>query len=231
MIIGILLLSIGALILLTQLLGANFLKLVGLYWPTLLILYGALRLLTDKHRHNFPLFLMAFGAILQAYKLQLFRGNILLILIALCLILLGLRMIINRFSQRHTNYNENVFTDDDDHQQKGTYGYEERDMLNDRFLFADAHRVYRSDSFSGGDIEVVFSSVTLDLKNVLPLDNVVRLNASVQFGELVLQVPADWHVIVNGKHYYSVHEKKEMPEAATTLYVDSEVFAGTLKIL
>ena len=150
MIIGILLFSIGALILLTQLLGANFLKLLSLYWPTLLILYGALRLLTDKHRHNFPLFLMAFGAILQAYKLQLFRGNILLILIALCLILLGLRIIINRFSQRHTNYNENVFTDDDDHQQKGTYGYEERDMLNDRFLFADAHRVYRSDSFSGG---------------------------------------------------------------------------------
>lgn len=230
MILGILLFGIGTLILLTQLFGGSFFSLFGLYWPTLLILYGVLRLLDDKQWHNFPLFLIALGAILQGYHLGLFRGDILLILIAIGLILLGLRRIVNRFSQKKMVYGETVFSEENV-RGNATYGYEERDVLNDRFLFADAHRVYRSDSFSGGDIEVVFSSVTIDLKNVLSLDNNVRINASVQFGELTLQVPADWHVIVNGKHYYSSQERSENSEMATTLYVDSQVFAGTLKIL
>lgn len=230
MIVGILLFSIGGLMVLTQLLGENFFALFGLYWPILLIVYGILRLLTNKHQRSFPLFLIVLGALLQAYHLHLFRGSILLILIGIGLILLGLRLILNRFAQKKAVYTENTFSDDDV-RGKASYGYEERDMLNDRFLFADAHRVFRSDSFSGGDVEVVFSSVTIDLKNVLPLDNNVRINASVQFGELVLQVPSDWHVIVNGKHYYSMQEQKENREATSTLYVDSEVFAGSLKIL
>ncbi|WP_276872850.1 LiaF transmembrane domain-containing protein [Levyella massiliensis] len=229
MIIGIMLLGIGVCIVLAQLFGWDFMNLLFTYWPCLLIIYGGIRLFTRKHSQNFSSFLIALGALVQASKLNWIRGSLIWILIGIVLILIGLRMIVDRYQKRKEwSSSASISGDADNH---GTQYFEERDMINDRFLFDKTVRVYRSDSFSGGDIDVLFSTVTINLKNVLPLDKEVRISCGIQFGELTLEVPADWHVIVNGKHYYSSEEARQTIDAATTLLVDSETFAGTLKII
>lgn len=229
MIIGIMLLGIGVCIVLAQLIGWDFMNLLFAYWPCLLIIYGGIRLFTRKHSQNFSYFLIALGALVQASKLNWIRGSLIWILIGTVLILIGLRMIVERYQKRKEwSSSASISGEANNH---SAQHFEERDMINDRFLFDKTVRVYRSDSFSGGDIDVLFSTVTINLKNVLPLDKEVRISCGIQFGELTLEVPADWHVIVNGKHYYSSDEASQTIDATTTLLVDSETIAGTLKIV
>lgn len=73
--------------------------------------------------------------------------------------------------------------------------------------------------------------MTLDFKNVWPLEDVVRLDLTINFGSVKILVPSDWHVTVNGTHYYSNSVNEKDMENNTTLVINSKIFAGDLKIV
>lgn len=273
MLFGIILLTLGLLIILSQLVSLDFWSLLGIYWPIFFVVYGLYRLVTRKGSWIFSGGIILTGILFQLKNLGYIQGSAFLILLALGLVLLGLKIIIDdrqekkAFQNHHSwAYNAGARTgatgdqsaasdeeSDEENQEAGasnsegseTAGqsrpsgghskrpnfFEEKDFLNDRFLFVNDTKVYRSDTFSGGQVEASFSDVTLDLKNVWPLENEIFMDVQVNFATLTLQVPPDWHVIVNNKHFYSARELQDQVEPDTTLIIRSREFMGTLKII
>ena len=246
MLFGILLLTLGLLILLSQLVNQNVWALFGLYWPILLVIYGTYRLATKKGSRVVSAVIIGSGALIQLKNLGLIRGSAFLILFAAGLVLLGIKIIVedhqdkeafrNRQAQAYTKTPPTGEGESDESRQAGGHSkrpnfYEEKDVLNDRFLFVNDTKVYRSDTFSGGQVEASFSDVILDLKNVWPLENEIYMDVQVNFSTLTLQLPTDWHVIVNDKHYYSAKELKDQVEPEITLIIRSREFMGSLKII
>lgn len=238
MFFGILLLVYGGLLLLSELSGWDFAAISSRYWPILVICYGIVRLFQKKKSRGFSCFLIVFGILIQLVLLNILHGNVGVILFSLLMIFIGLSSLLgaNRhtFMQRpSTEHESDVYINENESvsSKKRKAFYEDRDVLEDSFLFTEEQRIYRSDTFSGGEISVVFSTVELDLRSVLTLESEVHIRASVLFGTLTIAIPEDWHAIVNGKHYYSAGQMNGEVPTRTNLIIDSDTFAGTLRII
>lgn len=239
MLIGLFLLLIGGLLLISQIFMLSFSILFLTYWPILLVIYGGIRLFAHQRSTAFSWTLILFGGLLLLKSFDILPDNFGRILIALLLILLGIRMMRTRNrsdchaggtgDSEHGGYTH--YTAPNPHAETKRAGIHEQDFINDQFILTNDYRVYRSNAFTGGKIDVNFSSVTLDLKNVWPGGPEIKLVCNVNFGELAIDVPADWHVIIDGKHYYSKTEISHDQTPTTTLIIESHVFAGSLRIL
>lgn len=237
MFFGLILILFGGTLLASELFALSFWAVCQLYWPVLLIFYGLLQLFRAKSKWT-GLCFIAVGAILQATTLGVLSGSAWTVLMSVLLILLGLRFVIRPNNFDGTDGNDPHFSN----KQSTVYPagrqvrHIERDVLDESFSFTSAHRVYHSKTFSGGEVRSNFSTVHLDLRDVWPLENEIHLNVSIRFGELEIDIPTDWHCIVNGKHCYAHTEEKNSDptveqNAVPTLVVDSSVFAGVLRIL
>ncbi len=237
MLFGLIIVAIGVVLLASQLFNVSFWPLFNTYWPTALIIYGFLRLFKKNKSKAFSLILIAIGVVVQLNTLGMLTGNSWTIFVALVLIVLGLRVMFSAATPK----NKYVHRLDSDHSGAVSYtegrkykpdaSFEHKDVLDDRFVFTSDRRTYQSNTFSGGSIEALFSNVVMDLKNVLPLEKEIRLDCRINFSSVTIDVPSDWHVIVNGKHYYSKNEVELNQIATATLIVDSQVFAGSLRIV
>lgn len=270
MLFGILLLALGLIIILTQLFNQSFWTFFGLYWPVLVVIYGVYRLFSKKGSRVLSAAIIVSGILFQLQKLGYIQGSAFVILLAMGLVLIGIKIIVddqqekeafrNRQAQafsktkvkneedgaenrtRSSQNEEDSFVGEeentdpghrrqvDSHSKQANF-FENKDVLNDRFIFTNDTKVYRSDTFSGGQVEASFSDVTLDLKNVWPLDSEIFMDIQINFSSVTLQLPADWHVIVNNKHFYSAKELKDQVEPETTLIIHSREFMGSLKII
>lgn len=243
MFLGAIFLAIGLLLLTSQLLGLDYDTLFALYWPSIIILYGIFRLVVRRKASPTTLCILFAGLLIQFRTLGWLSENIWTILLALLLISLGIKFVIDAFeskqkvrsahsggAQAHFSYQDTSASSRHDDSFRST-SFEDRDFLDDRFLFSSEKRIYRSNAFSGGKVDVDFSSIFLDLRNVWPLEKDMTLDVNVRFGTLTIDVPADWHVIVDGKHCYTNQEATVPQPTTCTLIVTSHVFAGTLRIL
>ncbi len=250
MFVGLLIFALGCLLLLGQVFAKSIWFLWKYFWPTFLIIYGIRRLAQKNKSRYISLFIIAFGGLSLVRSLGVLKGSVTGIIMAIILILCGLKIMLDEKTRTNTfSFNVNRPGSGGDHQtdeesedeeeakyeyRKSGYEntfYEEKDIIDERFIFTQANRIYRSDNFSGGRLEADFSDVTLDLKNVWPLEDVVRLDLTINFGNVKIMVPSDWHVTVNGTHYYSTSTNDKDAENNTTLVINSKVFAGNLKIV
>lgn len=237
MLLGLLFIALGAALLLSQILSIDFMTIVSTYWPIFLIIYGVLRLFKRDKSKITSVLIIGIGLVVQLNSLGYFSGNSGLVFVALLLIIAGVRIIIGVTAPEEAN----VHSLDDDHstayqttkarkKKKANY-FEQKDFLNERFLFTSDQRIYQSENFTGGFIEASFSNVHIDLKNVWSQGNEIALECKVNFSTLTIDVPSDWHVIVNGKHYYSKNEVEFEQAPTATLIINSKVTAGTLKVV
>lgn len=236
MLFGLIVVALGVLLLLSQLMSVSFWLLFSKYWPIALIAYGILRLFKRNKSKVYSLIIILIGVIVQLNALGLFTGNSWVVFLALLLILMGLRIIFEASSPQ----GRKIHSMDSDGTEAFSYtegrkthkaSFEQKDVLNDRFVFTSDRRIYKSNTFSGGFVEAIFSKVDIDLKNVWPLEEEIHLDCRANFSTLTIDVPADWHVVVNGKHYYSKNEVEFDQKPTATLIVDSQVFAGSLRIV
>lgn len=231
MLFGILFIGLGVLLLTAQILNLSFINLLLTYWPTFFIILGLVRLLERNKSKRFSLIILLFGIIVQFAKLNYFTVDLISIAVAVALIFLGIHTLLDEKRKRTIPKDYATHVDSKRFEETAEdYLYENKDFLNDRFLFTNDVRIYQSDTFSGGEVEADFSNVTLDLKNVWPLESEIYLSCIINFATLTLDVPEDWHIIVNGKHYYSKNDGGT-EEKAVTLIVESKVFLGSLKII
>lgn len=225
MFFGLLLILLGFFLLISQIIEIRFFYLLVHFWPILLILYGIIRLFQPHKSKKSSCLIIFLGLIFQAGSLGIIKGSVFLVLFGIMLIVLGMASIFDVNKAKNNNY---YWNNTEDYNQD--FSYYEKDMINDRFLFTQDKRVYQSNSFSGGELEAYFSAVTIDLKNVWPLENEIHMNCHVYFSTLTVDVPTDWHVIVDGKHYYAKNEDLDSPKSGNTLVLHTEVLFGNVKI-
>lgn len=228
MFVGLILIGIGSLIIISQLFGISAFQLLRTWWPLLFFTYGLCRAIRHRRISPFSWALIIGGGVLLALKLHLITGTWIWIVLGICLVASGLTLLL-RPRARH-KHDAETFVFHGDVSSPAEDGEIERDYLDDRFFFTNDVRHYRSQSFSGGDVEVYFSNVTIDLSDVFPLENELHMRCEVYFGKLTLRVPPNWHVILDGHHYYSRNEMEKNAQPSTILLIDSDTFTGTLDI-
>ncbi len=250
MFFGLLIFALGCLLLLGQIFAKSIWFLWKYFWPSFLIIYGIKRL-TEKNKSRYvSMFIIALGGLSILRNIGFLRGSVFTIFMAIILILYGLKIMLDEKTRKNTfsfnvnrphsnDYDRSDGESPEDEEAKYEYRksgnentfYEEKDIIDDRFIFTQANRIYKSDNFSGGRVEADFSDVTLDLKNVWPLEDIIHLDLTINFGNVKILVPSDWHVTVNGTHYYSTSKSNDNDDTDVTLVINSKVFAGNLKIV
>lgn len=243
MLFGLFLLIVGCLLLASQLLPWPIGRLILQFWPLALVILGLVRLIRKQGSRSFSYVLICAGLFFQLRKLGIIQGSLLVIFFALALVVLGLKLLMDERSDRvhffqhrageNANAQKEARSDQErvyDPTRSGGGFFEDKDFLHERFVFVNDERIYRSNTFSGGQVEALFSQVQLDLRNVLPLESEVRMDLQINFAEVTLLLPPDWHVIVNNKHFYSSNELHHETTPSTTLQIQAKTFLGNLKI-
>ena len=193
---GVVVIVVGVLFLLNSTGIADLDRLLD-WWPSLIILYGAWRLIANRFRRLFwPILLIAVGAFLQLGQLgfDIDWGNfwpVALIAVGILILSGGILRRNRRRRSSPTAHNATTIidvdvatsTDEDDATLHTVLGSQDRIISGD---------------FHGGSVNVVMGSGTLDMRDARIVDKPATLEVSVVMGEVKVRVPADWNVrIVN----------------------------------
>ncbi len=223
---GALVIAVGILFLLNSTGVAN-LDGVLEWWPSLIVLYGAWRLIANRFRRLFwPILLIAVGAFLQLGQLGLniewgMLWPVALIAVGILILSGGIRRQNRRRRRSTTGSNSatiidvdaTVSSDDDDETLHAVAGSQDRVISGD---------------FQSGSINVVMGSGTLDMRDARIVDKPATLEASVVIGEVKIRVPADWNVrIVNS---IQVGEAKDMRAGQNDDDNPDLIIKGSLKM-
>ena len=193
---GVVVIALGVLFLLNSVGVANLDRLLE-WWPSLIILYGAWRLIANRFRSLFwPALLIAIGAFLQLGQLGLdinwgMFWPVAVIAVGLAILMGGLRRRSRRRNRPTTGPNSSTIIDVD----VSSSSSDDDDTLH--AVAGSQDRIISGD-FQSGSINVVMGSGTLDLRSARIVNKPATLEASVVMGEVRIRVPADWNVrIVN----------------------------------
>ena len=196
-IFGAVVVVVGVLFLLNSTGVANLDRLLD-WWPSLIILYGAWRLIANRFRSLFwPALLIAIGAFLQLGQLGLdinwsIFWPVALIAVGLAILMGGIRRRSRRRNRRTTGPNSSTIIDVDVSASSAT---DDDDTLH--AVAGSQDRIISGD-FQSDSINIVMGSGSLDLRNARIVNKPATLEASVAIGELTIRVPSDWNVrIVN----------------------------------
>ncbi len=189
---GVVVIAIGVLFLLDKT-GIAELDSLLEWWPSLIILYGAWRLIANRFRSLFwPILLIVIGAFLQLGQLGFDISwdrywPVALIAVGILILGGGLRRRSRRRHHSTTGPNSSTIIDVD----VSSSSYTDDDTLH--AVVGSQDRVISGD-FQSGSINVVMGSGTLDMRDARIVDRPATLEVSVVIGEVKIRVPADWNV-------------------------------------
>lgn len=218
-VLGGLLILLGVLFLLAnlELFALDVGHLVATWWPSLLILFGLSRLITDRGANPIgPAFLIGLGIVLQVVVLGWVGWGILW-----PLVLVGVGVLVLVQSGRFRRQPAQPAS-----------GYDTVDLFT---MFGGIERRITSDRFRGGKATAIFGGIELDLREAQLADD-ASLNATVLFGGLELRVPESWNVQVHGSPLFGAIEEPKGgrtlhdQRSAPTLRVHASVTFGGLEI-
>ena len=228
---GALVVAIGVLFLLNSTGVADLDRLLE-WWPSLIILYGAWRLIASRFRSLFwPILLIAIGAFLQLGQLgfDIDLGNlwpIALIAVGVLILAGGIRRRNRRGRRSATAHNATTIIDVD----VAASTDEDDDVLH--AVVGSQDRIISGD-FHSASINVVMGSGSLDLRNARIVDKPATLEASVVMGEVKVRVPAEWNVrIANSSQMGETKDARPLRSDGDSpdLIVRGSVTMGSLQI-
>ena len=232
--IGLIILLIGISIILESFFGLHISYYLFMYWPSILLIYGLVRLFNKEKSKSLSLFFVLIGLVVQLNFLKVIRINLFELIFAILLILIGFNILKSAIekSKRKANgkaYNEQTSYEEysnDNHSYNRERTYINKDFIDDKYSFTSENIQYISKTFSGGNLNVSFANVVLDLSQVESIVRDIDLNIDILFADVIIILPKNWHVIVNGRHYYSENES----DIDTILTIKSDEKFGNLKI-
>ena len=185
---GLTVIGAGALILLDNL-HVFALPLLSTFWPLALVLWGLGRLVWPRHRGSwiFGALLIAGGALMTAQNLGYTEFEwrhwwpVLVIVAGISIVLRGI------FPHRHAPAVEGFSASTIEH----------GDHVNINANFSAVNQQNDSRAFKGGQIDVNFGGVELDLRQAAMDGPEAVLSISARFSGIELRVPRDWLVVVN----------------------------------
>ena len=228
---GVLIIAIGVLFLVNSTGIADLNRLLD-WWPSLIILYGAWRLIANRFRHLFwPMLLIAIGAFLQLGQLgfNIDWGKywpVALIAVGILILAVGIHK--RKRRRRHSTTNSSSspiididvsdYTDIDDDTLHAVVGSQDRRISGD---------------FQEGSINVVMGSGSLDLRDARIVNRPATLEVSVVMSEVKIRVPSDWNVrITNSSQMSDTKDTRDIQNDSDNpdLLISGSVTMGSLQI-
>ena len=208
---GIMVVSVGLLLLLDNLDILDAGDVIGDWWPVAIIAGGLLAFIANPRHWVMPLVLVGGGA----FVLLRTTGAIgaVDVLLPAALIIVGLLVLFGRGL--------------------GTRSATTDDRVNTFNLFSGSEMVSNSTNFQGGRIGAIFGGAELDLSHAT-LSPDAGLDVFTAFGGVEITVPQGWRVEINGFPLFGGFEnktaKERLAEDAPRLHIDATVLFGGLEV-
>lgn len=124
------------------------------------------------------------------------------------LIIVGAFLVINSFfpsSKKHcTKWKKEKWVKDgnNSHQQSNA------DFVESNMMFGNSEQLVLSQNFMGGDVNVLFGEVIIDLRKAKLAEGSNRLEVNIAFGSVIIFVPEDWVTELQGSTVLGAFEDK-----------------------
>ena len=199
-IFGLLVMGFGLLFLLRNL-NIIYIDDVWQYWPVILIVIGASKLISPRGSHDiFPgLVIGGIGAYFLLNNLGIIYGNVWQYIWPLVFIALGASMLIKHMDGGDRKWPEGpvvAATDTGDR------------TLSIDLVFSGTKRKITSQEFAGGRIATVFGGAEIDLREAGTKLEELTIKADAVFGGIDLRVPETWDVEVRGAGVFGAVENR-----------------------
>jgi predicted membrane protein len=201
---GLMLIVLGTLFLFDQLGEIDFGDFVSRYWPAVFIVIGLSILVGSGLRSAGPaLFFILFGAFFLLMRLEILHYSLwhywpVFVIAAGVWILL--RPVFEKGGAPEEKKSPEAALADDE--------------LGISAVFSGLRRRIESAAFKGGKAEVVLGSLDLDLTGAGLAGDQAVLYLSVVLGSIVVRVPRDWQIAIDGSPVLGNIEDKRRPTAA-----------------
>ncbi|MFW5647793.1 MAG: LiaI-LiaF-like domain-containing protein [Candidatus Alkaliphilus sp. MAG34] len=187
--VGLLLVVLGIGFLLDRLEIIQFITLIEIYWPVILILIGVSQLFSRGYSLITGVALILIGVFFTLGNLNLIPGGTEKFFWPILLIVIGLFIAFGK-----TVYDKAPENSDD--------------ILNHFVIFSGLKDKSISKNFKGGDIAAIFGGIELDLRDAHLAEEGALLNLTVAFGGIEVRVPNQWKVIVRGTPIFGGWDNK-----------------------
>jgi len=182
------------------------------FWPLVIIALGISRLLSPNSKDvGGAVFFLGLGALFLAGNLGMLRGDV-LDYWPVVLILLGVWILFRpRANYRNRGKQEKYPHHDPDFERfsKVSESQDADGRIEIVAIFGSQERPVLSHNFTGGDITVIFSGSTLDLRQVQPAAGEMYLEITAVFSGLDIIVPQHWQIDVSMTPLFgSVEDKR-----------------------
>ena len=177
---GLVLVILGVAALLAQFTSLHVGGLIADWWPLLVILIGAVQLVTRSAPLFASIFLLVAGMVLQLWTLGIIHVSIWAVLFPLLLVSIGVSLLVPRALGRDRTRSE------------------DGDELHDFAMFSGYESRVESTSFRGGRVTALFGGMQIDLRAATMAPEGAELEATTAFGGVNLRVPESWRVEITG---------------------------------
>lgn len=112
-----------------------------------------------------------------------------------------------------------------------------KDFIDKDIMFGSAEVTVFSDDFKGGDINVGFGDIKIDLRKVTDLNLANETEVNVMFGSAVIYVPEQWRVELKSKTFLGSIEDKRLAVVQSdennskTIFLICSVMFGDINIM
>lgn len=159
------------------------------FWPLILIFLGT-KLLTE--RNDIPgIFLLLLGT--SILSSNLFNWNFFAIIWPVGLIAIGISILLGRDIKENVNVSQN----------ESKEGY-----VSDTVVFWGVDRKITSKNFKGGEFNVAFGGLGLDLRDAKISKDGAKVHVNCAFGGVEIFVPKDCRVKTKGTGFFGAWEPK-----------------------
>jgi len=220
---GLMLIILGVLFLLDQLGEIDFGEIVSIYWPVIFIVIGLSILIgSGFHGAGSGLFFILFGAFFLLMRLEILHHS-LWHYWPVFIIAAGLWILLRPALEKGGTPAE----------KKTLEGAVTADDLSVSAVFSGLKRRIESPAFKGGKAEVVLGSLDLDLTGAGLAGDEAILYLSAVLGSIVVRVPREWQVVIEGSPILGDIEDKRRPAAPAenkvTLRVKGSAVLGSIE--
>jgi predicted membrane protein len=167
------------------------------------------------------------GALLFLHYYVDFYVNIWGLIVPAILVYIGLRLI---FRRNHFRFDKNVNMDSQQSQPGGNFTSANKTEYN--AIFAGNHVRLTNEQFTGTNLNAVFGSIVLDLRDAI-IQNDVEISANAIFAGIDIYVPRGVRVKINNVPIFGGVSNKADQNAAAgapTIYLNSTCMFGGIDI-
>jgi len=201
-------------------------------WPMLLIVIGLWSLL--KRQYAASIILLVLGLLFIFPKLNAAFPEVFMVFEfdfktywPLILVFIGTVLIISRFLPHRKNRSETYNTDSRHNIGSSSANDTTADYIEKNLLFSSQEQIVLTPNFRGGEANVMFGELIIDLRRATQAEGTHQLNLSAIFGNIVVYVPADWNIELRTNTILASFEDKRYPNEIKKEYTSKLIIKGS----